>query len=374
MIKFTQIPDKLKYPPALKAKLSTYHSKIIEYAYSYYHGRYTQRRTLVTALNIVSYKLVSGDTDDFSIDDVIRLAGAEERPDDATMQDALGSLFLTERNLDWDITPTQTESSENIVDSEPKFVPIVTVPQATVTATTELTPKEDLYIQPPTVPRFSPYPVKLKTIGTTTYCIYPSEPEIPVKQNQISVTTDVNKMTATDLLRLYPKQVIHTRPAAMYNPIPGLAYDEDLGVILKINGFTDDQVRQNIIKYPHLYKLQKLIDGQPSVFYTTIELDGELHNIADAWNLLLDTKLIPYTADFVKEYVVRRYLIERDGGVKHKYPLVGYLDPFLTLFAPPAKYVEWGYSDVVDNARRCVESRVRYKQSRNPVLRRLNDE
>ena len=100
MIKFTQIPDKLKYPPALKAKISTYHSKIIEYAYSYYHGRYTQRRTLVTALNIVSYKLISGDTDDFSIDDVIRLAGAEERPDDATMQDALGSLFLTERNLD----------------------------------------------------------------------------------------------------------------------------------------------------------------------------------------------------------------------------------------------------------------------------------
>lgn len=373
MIKFTQIPDKLKYPPALKAKISTYHSKIVEYAFTYYRGRYAQRRALVTALNIVSYKLISGDTDNFNVSDIMRLTSSSDRPDDAVMQESLGNLFLVEKNLDWDITPSKTDDSVDDTEAEPKFVPIVDIPVQANLSTAESTPKEDLYIQPPTVPRFSSNPTVFKTLGTTMYCIYPSLPEIPVKQNQISVTTDVNKMTANDLLRLFPKQVIHTRPAAMYKPIPGLAYDEDIGVILKINGFTDEQVRRNIIEYPHLYKLQKNIDGQSMVFYTTIELDGELHDIADAWNLLPDTKLIPYTADFVKEYVVRRYLMERDIGIHHNYSLVGELDPFLTLFAPPVKYSDWGYSDSVDIARKCVESRVRYKQSRNPVLRRLHD-
>ena len=99
MIKFTQIPDKLKYPPALKAKISTYHSKIVEYAFTYYRGRYAQRRALVTALNIVSYKLISGDTDNFNVSDIMRLTSSSDRPDDAVMQESLGNLFLVEKNL-----------------------------------------------------------------------------------------------------------------------------------------------------------------------------------------------------------------------------------------------------------------------------------
>ena len=66
--------------------------------------------------------------------------------------------------------------------------------------------------------------------------------------------------------------------------------------------------------------------------------------------------------------------MERDRGVVHRYPMYGSLDKMLTLFAPASKYVEWGYSDVVQVAKDCVQARVRYKTSRNPIIRRLKDE
>ena len=66
----------------------------------------------------------------------------------------------------------------------------------------------------------------------------------------------------------------------------------------------------------------------------------------------------------LKEYVIRRYLLERDNGVEHKYKLRGNLQPYITLFAPPEFY----NTDPVELARTAVKARVEFLRSRNPYL------
>ena len=122
----------------------------------------------------------------------------------------------------------------------------------------------------------------------------------------------------------------------------------------------------------HLYRLRKISpEGVVSKFFTTIEIDGECYPVEDVWDVLPESKCIPRTAEFVKEYVVRRYLLEEQAGVKHNYRMFGSLDPFLTLFMPYTQYAERGYTDVLSIVKQCVVSRVNYKQSRNPILRRI---
>ena len=116
------------------------------------------------------------------------------------------------------------------------------------------------------------------------------------------------------------------------------------------------------------------MNGSLESFYSTLEVDGELYKISDVWSTLPESGIIPYTKEFVKEYVVRRYLLERDiKGIEHKYPLYGSLDMFLTLFTSPDDYASMGYTNIIQMARDCVTARVNYKRSRNPVLRRLQD-
>ena len=183
-------------------------------------------------------------------------------------------------------------------------------------------------------------------IDNTEYCIYESCPAVPTKQNEISVTTDVTRMTNQDLLRLYPNQLIKTRGSAMYTPVDGLEFDRDLGLILPVSGFSRNQLVDNIVKYPHIYKLMKQTPSGLSGFYSTIEIDGSLYPISDVWRTLPESNVIPFNSSFIKEYVVRRYLLERDElHMKHNYPLFGTLYPFLTLFMPKEGYVSKGYSD-----------------------------
>ena len=88
------------------------------------------------------------------------------------------------------------------------------------TTSSELTPKEDLYIHPPLVPRFNPlHMIASKTIGDCQYEIYESYPIIPKKQNEISMTTDVNRMTSKDLRNLFPNRRICTRASIMYEEV-----------------------------------------------------------------------------------------------------------------------------------------------------------
>lgn len=367
MIRFSNIPDKLNYPPAVRAKLSMMHSMIIDSAMATYTGKYSQRKRIVDVINLVTASVLRGDTipANWSPSDLL---DAPELPDTSDLKSVLKDLYVVEKNVEWDIIVPEVTNNE----------PTLEVPKVTYTpvaaASIQNTPKEHLYIQAPVVPRFSPVPWITKTIGTTTYSIYPSEPIVPSRQNEISVTTDISRFTNADLLKLYPNQLIQTRSATMYVPVSELEYHPDLGVIIPIQGYSREQLIDNLIKYPHLYKLQRLVDDKLEMFYTSVEIDGELIDVQDMWHTSPDTASIPWTPEFIKEYVVRRYLLERDNGIEHRYPMYGDLDPFLTLFAPASKYAEWGYTDAVGLARACVNSRIRYKQSRNPVLRRLQDE
>ena len=204
--------------------------------------------------------------------------------------------------------------------------------------------------------------------------IYTSYPEIPTKQNEISCTTNVDKMSAKDLCRLFPNRLIQTRAGSLYEYTPTLTYNESLGNVIPVYGYTDKQLIDNLIRYPHLFKLMRKIDDEFVSFYSHIEIDGELHRISDVWSTLPESKVIPFSQEYIKEYVVRRYLLERDiSHIIHKYPMYGTLDPFLTLFMPASMYVSFGYRNTLDIAKQCVQSRVSYKQSRNPVLRRITD-
>lgn len=377
VIKFTELPDKLKYPPSVKAELSIIHSAIIEEVTSKYSGTFKEKNNITKAMNAWTYWLIESNA--MPSGDVNYLTECPDIDDDECRQ-KLGSLYLMPKNINWNIEVTEVVRSVMLNTATPvvEIVQQDNVREPVVQAETLLpTPKEDLYIKPPVIPRFdtkSPW-IRGVTDDGLELAIYPSIPAIPTKQNEISITTDVNKMTSQDLRRLYPNVFIQTRSPILYTPVQGLSYHKKLGVILPIEGFTETQIVDNMIRYPHLYKLAKIVDGSVVSFYSTIEIDGELHKISDCWSSLPESTKIPFNTEFVKEYVVRRYLLERDiKGIVHKYPMHGTLMPFLTLVSTPEDYISWGYTNVEEIARDCVSARVSYKSSRNPILRRLKHE
>ena len=379
MIKFTQIPSKLKYPPFCKAKLSTLHSGIITYVMSNFERTAKYRNQVLKVMNTLSYIMLSGDS--------MPIGWTSEDPftnieyvDDIKCRTLLQDLYLIDRNIEWDVPDNlNLHSSENVnhsVTSKPIFNTISHVDNLSVSIDTGVTSKTDLYIKPPIVPRFDTNKPWLSyKVGLNKCTIYSTLPEIPTRQNEISVTTDVNKFAKQDLLNLFPNCFIPTRASVMYTEVSNLSYDSDVGIIIPISGYTDQQIKDNIIKYPHIFRLLRYVDDKFVSFYQNIEIDGKLYDISDTWSKLPDTSDIPKTPEFIKEYVVRRYLLERDiDKLEHKYPLFGSLDPFLTLFTTADDYVRLGYSDIEDIARQCVKARVSYKQSRNPILRRLKNE
>lgn len=378
-----QLSEKLPYPVSVKTELSIAHANAISKFIESYSGTFSERRNIIDKLNLISYMYISGNTipDTWNIDDPLNVPISVEYEED--MIETLRDVYIrSERDIDWGNVPKiESEAITEKDSSESDTVRKMLRPDNSMDidssnqSSTILTDKSDLYIQPPTIPVFD-YDDKFASgyIDGVPYVIYKSLPVIPTKQNEISVSTDVSMMSESDLLRLFPNNIIHTRAASMYERVDGLSYDDELGVILPINGFTEEQVRDNIIKYPHLFKLLKEVDGRLVSFYSTVELDGKLHKIVDAWKLLPEASKIPYNREFVKEYVVRRYLLERDiYHIHHVYPMFGRLDPFLTLFMPYEEYKKNGYNNSVDIAKQCVNSRVSYKTSRNPVLRRLEN-
>lgn len=374
-IEFSQIPEKLNYPRHLKGRLSSLHSDIITYVVSVYDGSHDLRSKTIRLLNTVSRYVLDGDTFPSEWSSKNRPFENIVLEDEFTLKEHLDNLYINPKTINWDIsivtapTPassvTSSSSVPTNVSSKPRTVSKVKL--------SEETDKSDLYIQSPVVPQFdTSKPWASTIIDGSVYCIYTSVPEIPTKQNEISVTTDVTLMSEAQLLNLYPHNFIRTRSPIMYESLPGFKLHPKLGLLIPIQGFTEKEIIDNIVRYPHLFKLSKMKGDEVISFYNTLEVDGELLKIAEVWKELPDTSKIPYNADFVKEYVVRRYLLERDlRGIQHKYPMYGTLDPFLTLFTTSADYIHLGYSDVVDIARKCVQSRVSYKRSRNPVLRRI---
>ena len=379
-MEFSQITARFPYPRHVKAELSTLHADVIAYVTTIYDGSHDLRTKTIRLLNTITRYIIDGDTFPENWSSTKSPFDNIEIEDALILKDQLNSLYIDPRSVNWDIQIV-TANSGVTKSSTTSSVPLVPNTKITTKSSTtkvklfQETDKRDLYIQPPTVPQFDINKPWMSTvIDGTVYCIYTSIPEIPTKQNEISVSTDVNRMSESQLLNLYPSNFIRTRPPVMYEPRPEFSYHPKLGLILPIEGFSESDLIDNIVKYPHLFKLFKVKDNEAISFYTTIEINGELYNIADVWKELPDTSIIPYTADFVKEYIVRRYLLERDiKGVEHKYPMYGDLNPYLTLFTSAPEYVQMGYTNVVDMARQCVESRVAYKRSRNPVIRRIEN-
>lgn len=391
---FLQLTSVFPYPPTLKGELATIHSTFIDQALEMFDGTKTCKTKLMHIFNCITYMYTSGDA----------LAPAWNPSDpihtfldvsDEVLEESLHDKYISLKDIDWVDMPinkaavevnssTQVDKStadKSITKNKPgaKKVPIsdpvYDINMSSPVLQGQLTDKSDLYIQPPTVPRFDASKAYAAgTIDGTPFVIYTSYPEIPTKQNEISVTTDVNKMTDKDLLKLFPTSFIRTRAECMYQLCEKIELHPQLGLILPIQGYSRSQLIDNIIKYPHLFKLQKDVDGQLESFYSTIEINGELHKISDIWKDLPESSIIPYTKEFIKEYVARRYLLERDiKHVEHRYKLYGTLDPFLTLFTTISDYAEMGYDDAVELATSCVTSRISYKKSRNPVLRRLTE-
>ena len=385
MVKFTQLPDKLVYPARIRARLSTLHSDVITYVVSNFKNTAKYKRQVVDTLNTISVYIKNNDAlpSDWSVSNPLTNL---ELLDSSFCEDTLGNLCIKVKDIIWDVQESETDeqiSTDTVVTAKTLSEDTVTSSKVVnvkskrdIGVVVSPTPKENLYIKPPTIPQFDASKPWLQSqLNQNVYTIYESLPIIPVNQSQISVTTDVSKMTIMDMMKLYPNHFIRTRAATMYENHDGLTLDDDIGIILPIVGFSPTQVKDNIIKYPHIYKLTRYMNNKFTSFYSNIEIDGELHDTLSIWDSLPDSKKMPRNSEFIKEYVVRRYLLERDIlGVEHKYPLFGTLEPFLTLFTTSDDYIRLGYTDVTDIAKQCVISRVSYKRSRNPILRMVYNE
>lgn len=386
-IKFTSIPDKIKYPAKLKGILCPMHSEIIEYVCLHPVRKFRDKKKILKAMNILSYLVIQGDTipSNYSPSNLSSLPEI----DNDELSKSLEGFFISDSDIDWDI------DTSSLVDDIPPMKDESEIKKAetyaednstrqikkeedtkTVTPKSFLSKLSDISLKPPKVPQFDYTKIYIqRQIGQDTYTIYTSLPEIPKIQNEISLTTDINKMSEQDLLNLYPDHFIQTRSPEMYNKIPGIDYDDVLGLIIPIQGYTRNQIIDNIIRYPHILKLQRKVSDETESFYKNIEIKGYLHDTLKIWDCLPESRFLPKTKPFIREYVMRRYLLERDiEGIQHKYPVFGDIKPFITLFQHSDEYIKMGYSNTVDIAKRCVEARVAYKKSLNPVMRRLLDE
>lgn len=358
----SQIVDSLStiYPKKHKSIIIKRHADLIDYAITHYDSTKRFRKNLIFMLNYASYTAIIGDT--YVVD---MNTPFDNIPDieDNILRNTLQDLYLEEKKLTWDIdaitTPITAVKTEINKKSTAKTTSKLVVQ--------EDTPKEYLYLRAPQYPRMDTSKVVLDDIvGSERFYMHPSLPIIPEKQNEISCTTDVTKMTEKELLRLFPNHLIRTRAEIMYEPCGDIPMDKDLGLLLPIGKFTPQQFRENILKYPHFFQLTRILDDEEISFYKHIEINGKLYDTLEIWDSLPDSKLIPKTSEFIKEYIVRKYLLERDSGIEHNYPLRGTLEPYLTLFAPTSFYKE----NSIELAKACVKSRVSFLQSRNPYLER----
>lgn len=373
-IRFTSISENYQVQRSVKAILSDLYSSVITYVMKHFDGTMTYKQTVVRIINILTYAAYASE---MLPTNWSKLNPFENIPDidDDTIQDTLGDIYLTVDAIEWDVpivdnpVPVTTNLSNTSFTSI-THQSVMPIKDASVIET----PSTDLYIQAPVLPQFDvTKPWVQKQCGSDIMTIYTTLPEIPQKQRDISITTDVNKMTDSDLLRLYPNHFIRTRAPEMYKPQTNMDFDKDFGVILPIDDYTEAQVLDNIIKYPHLYKLVREQNNELVSFYAYMEIDGELVDTLSVWDSLEISKWIPKNAEFIKEYIVRKYLMDIEyKGATFKYPIYGTLNPYLTLFMPAEEYMKRGF-DAVELAKQCVLSRVSYKQSRSPVLRRIRE-
>lgn len=409
---FTQITEQLPYPAQLKGRLMSVHSLVIEYAIANFVNARVFKQKLVNALNGLSYCAVQQIhfSDVWALSSPLTFHDADWIEDQSELKSVLADLYISYDEVQWDIAePPTVNLQEILADSDattmsaddifrtlnietstaeadfaaPAKLEIVDLnprreEQLAAEEANQPTPKFHLLLGHSPFPQFDYNSIWFhQIINSTEYTMYRTLPEIPTNQSEITITTDPGKLTAKDRAKLFPNRVIHVRPQEMHIPVTGLPFDETLGTIIPISGFSEEQVRRNIIEYPHFHMLMKHADAPDSEnfgirsFGASIEIDGELLDLTqeESWEQVPDLNKLPRTAKFRNEYVIRRYLLERDIiGIEHKYPMYGALQKFLTLFMPAEQYLALGY-DPDKIAEQCVKSRVNFYLTRNPILR-----
>ena len=409
-IKFAEFPDILNYPRLQRAKIEKAHRQIIDVYMKETSSKgesFSDVETYSLAVNFITAMIMN---DIYipklpaSLTDVKNLtldaASSSDYDIDELVSNLPKDLVLDPRIIDYDETAEDLTRgclfcATPIID-EPEVISTqhLDAPETTSETTIQefsqlsntyadvdsnlkaevLTPQYAVSLKHPAIPQidYSKAPWISGVVNGEEYAIYESLPRIPAIQNEISVTTDSSIMRDKDFLNLFPNHVMHTRRPAMYEKVDGLYYDPDIGTILPIEGYTLEQCIDNVIQYPHLFQLKRFVKNEWVMFSSYIEINGELLPSVSAWNDIPDSKKIPAHPEYIYEYVLRRYLLERDvGKVYHKYEIWGTLDPFLTLFAPADWYAKHGYRDSLDIAKKCVDSRVSFLRSRNPIIRKI---
>ena len=391
-LRFTELVDRYPYPLKVKSELSLYFSKLFEFGCNHYDGTRDFKRRLIHAFNVTT-NWMNNYCVSLMFKEPIRLSNFYNVPHSENLESILGEYYIRESDIEWDIDIVESDyaecyidlrewessNSESVDNSVETVNNLKEVTESSVETILNPTPLEDLSIKGPPVPFFDVNSIYREGIvNGNHYVIYRSLPLIPTKQCEVTLTTEVDSMSESDLMNLYPNVKLQVRNELFNERIDGLDYDEFVGSFIKIDGFSRDQLIDNIIKYPLIEFLER--EGKSNRepkwvdFWKFIEIDGQLHKTTDVWDSLKDTRGLPKTKPIIAEYVIRRYLLERDvKHIDHNYKPWGTLDKFLVLYMPCDMYIKHGYKNVVDIARQCVESRVSRIMSRNPIIRRLNE-
>lgn len=364
-------------------------SQLIEYAESNYKGSYKERNQYIYLVNSLIYYKVVGDSvlDSWDPDDPLNTIDIID--DEYELKSTLGDLYIDPKSILWDIDiPKNDDIKDEVLEVSSTLDLDASKQESTYNADSSsknsnieiphadsdsLKYRSTISLSFPIYPSINTQ--KLYTIGYDMagrqIPIYQTLPSIPKLQNDISITTDVDAMTEDNLLSLYPDTIIYPRRDEMYVAQDGYKFHSLFGFIPDIDGFTEDQVIQNIIEYPIFNFMYRNIDGDRISFMKHIEIDGKLIPSKEAIHYISDIEKLPAGNVFLWDYVVRRYLLERDiKHIQHKYPLMGSFTSYMTLFMPVSEYKKYinGF-DPIDTARKCVIGRRDFYKSRNPLLK-----
>lgn len=202
------------------------------------------------------------------------------------------------------------------------------------------------------------------------YIIGTSLPEIPELQCDISITTNVDRMTEADLLHLYPTRELKEFRHHMVDRFEGCPVSKYVSSYLPIPGYTDWQLIENIIKYPFPQEYRRYINDQFVEVWKHVEIDGELVDIVKAFDQSQLYGKVQRCRRVLQEYGYRKAMLDLEYNKEVKYPLIGDIQPYLALVFPEYVYKDLGY-DTVELARKSVISRVALLRSVNPVIRRI---
>lgn len=378
-MKFTEIPDTImnrrSVPNNMRpflGTISSLDSKIIDYVQATPEFKPRDMIKIVRKMNSLAYQVIIGDYIDF---DVSTESGYNSIMliDDVECSSKLGNLFIDVADVMWDV-----EYSENVPIVSETLIQESYNDESFVDPTNKISNDSDISLSFPKVPRFDPN--KVWAIGKDIYGrlipIHPTLPEIPTVQNEISITTDVSKFSKQDLLKLFPNKRLKPRHDELYQKVDGFEWDPILGYIPKILDFTKEQIVENLIKYPKFNYMYREFGEDNRVNFTSfLESNENLVPLKVAVEVVPDMVALPKSKIFYMDYIVRRYLLERDVlGIEHKFPMYGTFDPFMTLFTTMEEYAALGYSDFESMAKQCVIGRVKFYQSRNPLVRGLLNE